>query len=168
MKKIIAILSAALLMSAAAFAEGYICANDVELGAIDSSVAQEDGFFLNGVPEKALEVTKSDTVVIGEDTITQRFKFGSKPKDGGWQAPSVSFPAKAGETVTVWGLSSNKAEARVILIKDESGKIVAELPVNAYDVANCEAQTFKPSKDGTYYAVSKSSTVYIYQIKVSK
>lgn len=166
MKKVIAVLSAVLLAGACAFAEGYISANDVEKGVIDSSVAQEDGFFLNGVPEKALEVNGA-SVTVGEDTFTQRFKFGSKPKDGDWKAPSVSFPAKKGETVTVWGQSSSKTDARVVQIKDESGKVVKELPVNSSSDP-CEPQSFKVEADGTFYAVSKSGTVYIYQIKVGK
>ena len=44
MKKIIAVLAAAFMFGTFAFAEGYICANDLEKGQITSEKSEEDGF----------------------------------------------------------------------------------------------------------------------------
>ena len=55
MKKIIAVLAAAFMFGTFTFAEGYICANDLEKGPITSEKSEEDGFVLYGSAEKAME-----------------------------------------------------------------------------------------------------------------
>ncbi|MCR5725315.1 MAG: hypothetical protein K6G80_09550 [Treponema sp.] len=162
MKKIIAILSTALLFCTLSFAEGYICANDIEKQTFTSEAAQEDGFVLRGTDEKVLECQPCDTVTVGEDTFTQRFKFGSSKLTG------IRFEAKAGEKVTVWGLSSSKTEARVAVFYNADKKSVGEIPVNAYDVTKASVETFTVPADGTYLLASKKNTIYIYQVKITK
>ena len=162
MKKIIAILSTALLFGAAVFSEGYICANDVEKQVFDSEAPQEDGFVLRGTDEKVLECQPCEAITVGEDTFTQRFKFGSSKLTG------IKFTAKAGEKVTVWGLSSGKTEARVAVFYNEAKKSAGEVPMNAYNTANCSVETWTVPADGTYTLASKKNTLYIYQVKITK
>ena len=162
MKKLIATLSAALLLSAAVFAEGYICANDVEKQTITTEVPQDDGFILRGTDEKVLECQPCEAVTVGEDTFTQRFKFGSSKLTG------IRFTAKAGEKVTVWGLSSGKTEARVAVFYNEAKKSAGEVPVNAYDITKCSVETWTVPEDGTYLLAAKKNTIYVYQVKITK
>ncbi len=162
MKKIIALLSTALLFGAAVFAEGYICANDVEKQVFTTEVAQEDGFSLRGTDEKVLECQACDPVTVGEDTFTQRFKYGSSKLTG------IKFSAKAGEKVTVWGLSSGKTEARVAVFYNEAKKSAGEVPVNAYDPTKCSVETWTVPADGTYLLAAKKNTIYVYQVKIEK
>ena len=167
MKKLLATIVATLLFGASVFAEGYLSANDVDMGKITSDRKEEDGFVIHGT-QKAIEVTKADIKINGEK-FTQRFKMGgSAVEKGGAPVSVISFPAKKGETVTVYGLSSSKTEARVAEIYDSSKAVIASLPMAVYDETNPTIATFKVPADGTYSIGSKSSTIYIYYINVSK
>lgn len=166
MKKILAVLSAALLFGASAFAEGYISANDLTKGTIiDNDMACEDGFVIHGDPEKFVLIDGGETVSYGEDTFTQRINLKGSGKAAGVR--SVSFPAKKGEKITVYTHSSSKTEARTLVIANEAGEQVAAIPGNVYTDA-VSVETITAPADGTYYAFSKKSGMYIYQIIIAK
>ncbi len=164
MKKIFAAFTAILMMGAAAFAEGYINAADLDKGSFTADIKCEDGFVIHANSEKNVEIKSADARTVGEDTFTQCIKLGGAGK---LDYRSISFPAKAGETVTVQGVSSSKTEARAALVVNEAGETVAELPLKA-DGADVSTETFKAPADGTYYVWSKKSGIYIFQIKVGK
>ena len=167
MKKLLVAIAATLLFGASVFAEGYLSANDVDLGKITTDRKEEDGFVIHGA-QKAIEVTKDDVKVNGE-TFTQRFKMaGAALVKGGDPVCLISFPASKGETITVYGLSSSKTEARVINVYDSNKEVIKTLPMGVYDKENVTVATFKVPANGTYSLGSKSSTIYIYYINVSK
>ena len=168
MKNLLAAIAATLLFGASLFAEGYISANDIDLGKITSDRKEEDGFIIHGA-QKAIEVTKDDVKIKGEK-FTQRFKMGgSALEKGGEPVCYISFPAKKGETVTIYGLSSSKTEARVAEIYNTADKsVVKALPMGVYDKENASVVSFKIPADGRYAVGSKHSTIYIYNINVSK
>ena len=84
---------------------------------------------------------------------------------------SVSFPAKAGETITVWGNSTSKTDMRSIVVIGPDGKSVAELSMDK-DVNGegglASEGSVKVSVDGTYTVFSKKSGINIYKINVGK
>lgn len=170
MKKLLAAIAATLLFGASLFAEGYISANDIDLGKITTDKKVEDGFVIHGA-QKSIEVTKADIKINGEK-FTQRFKMGGSMlvKNDGNPVSVISFPAKKGETITIYGISSSKTEARVAEIYDSSKAAVGSvaLPVYSGDDNAPAIGTFKVPADGTYSVGSKNSTIYIYYISVTK
>jgi len=167
MKKILAVLSAALLFGASVFAEGYISANDLTKGTmIEADLECEDGFVIHGDAEKFVVIdAPGNPVSHGEDIFTLRINLKGSGKVG--SPRTVSFPAKKGEKVTVYTHSSSKTEARTLVIANEAGEQVAAIAGNiATDPVSVETITIPA--DGTYYAFSKKSGMYIYQITVSK
>ena len=147
----------------------YISANDIEVGKIMTDQKVEDGFVIHGA-QKPIEVAKTDIKIAGEK-FTQRFKMsGSAVEKGGEPVSVISFPAKKGETITLYGISSSKTEARVAEIYDESKAVVASIPLPVYsgDDDAPAVGTYEVTADGTYSIGSKSSTIYIYYINVSK
>ena len=167
MKKIIAALAASLLFGASVFAEGYLSANDVPVGEIKADAPQEDGFVIHGKEKKTIKVQKNSTKFAGEK-FTQRLSLGgSRIEEGGAPELVISFPAQKGETLSVYGKSSSKKDDRVAEVYDASGNVVASLPM-VFDGGKTEIQTFKIPADGTYSVGSKTGTIYIYKIEVSK
>ncbi len=167
MKKLLAAIAATLLFGASVFAEGYLSANDVEMGMVTTDKKEEDGFVIHGA-QKSIEVTKADIKIEGEK-FTQRFKMGgSRVEAGGAPVCVISFPAKKGETLTVYGLSSSKTAARVAEVYDSNKEVVASLPMAVYNESEPTVATFKIPADGTYSIGSKSSTIYIYYLNLSK
>jgi len=164
----IAAAAAVFMMSAFAFAEGYICANDLEPGEVTEVKNEEDGFVLNATAEKNITVEKKPLhkTKDGEDFTVAIKLNGSGKKD----FRSISFPAKAGETVTVWGNSGSKTEVRPLLVVNEAGEIIKELPMDVDGQAGTIASegSFKVPADGVYTVYSKKSGINIYQIKVTK
>ena len=107
MKKILTAIAVTLLFGASVFAEGYISANDLELGTVDSPRKEEDGFVLNATnAEKqflVIEDKSKDPVTCDGEKIINRINFkGGGKKD----YRSISFPAKAGETVKIYCASA--------------------------------------------------------------
>lgn len=145
-----------------AFAESYVNANDLKPGTFTDVQALEDGFSLIGTADKPVEVGKADNVVYKDETFTQRIKLGGSGKV---DARCVGFSAKSGQTVTVLGHSSSKTDTRVVIIADESGKPVGTVDVTPYSGAPALG-TVKIKADGKYFAYSKSSGIYIYEITV--
>ena len=166
MKKILAVLSAALLFAASAFAEGYISANDITKGTIiDNDLACEDGFVIHGDAEKFVVVDGGEAVSYGDETFTQRINLKGAGKAAGVR--SVTFPAKKGEKVTVYTHSSSKTEARTLVIANEAGEQVAAIAGNV-STDPVSVETITIPADGTYSAFSKKSGMYIYQIIIAK
>ena len=56
MKKLVTFLASCLMLGTFAFAEGYICANDLEAGEITEETKEEDGFVLNANAEKNITI----------------------------------------------------------------------------------------------------------------
>jgi len=165
MKKLMAVIAATFMMGAAVFAEAYISANDLEPQVITSEVKCEDGFTLIATPEKGMEVSKQSSDCpnsVGDETFTKRIKIGGSGKV---EYRSISFPAKAGQTVTVYSKSSSKTESRLVALLDAEGKTVATSEAGAYP-SEISVGTFKIEADGTYYITSKKSTIYVYEIIV--
>ena len=167
MKKLIsaiAAISAALLMGASAFAEGYINANDLTPASITEDLAAEDGFVIHGTAEKFVLIDSSDPAKAGDDVFTQRINLkGSGKAD----VRSVTFPAKKGETITIYAASSSKTDARTINVANEAGEVVKEVSVKPY-TDGVTVDSFKAPADGTYAAYSAKNSMYIYQITVAK
>lgn len=167
MKKIIALLTAAAAaMTMSVFAEKYVSANDLELGTLTDTKALEDDFVIVATPEKAVEITKQsadapNSIATGE-TFTQRIKIGG---GGTPEYRNISFPAKAGQKVTVYCKSGSKTEDRVALVCSADGTELGSIVAAAY-TGEISSGVVQIPADGNYYVTSKKSTVYIYEIVV--
>ena len=167
MKKIIAVLSAAFLAGACAFAEGYICANDLEKGQVTAVTQEEDGFVLNASEEKAMTIDSMKAYTYNDETFTQRIKLNGAGKP---DYRSISFPAKKGEKITIYGISGAKTETRPLLVVNSTGAEVAQVvmdmmpPDDGTLVPTVETVTVPA--DDTYTIYSKKSGINIFQIKV--
>lgn len=168
MKKIFAVTAATLLLGAFSFAEGYINANDLEKGSITEVKQEEDGFILNASVEKNLSIEKCDAKKSGDEIFTQRI---STKGSGDKNVRNIEFPAKAGETISIFCLSSNKSSARPIHVITADGAEVAVLSAEPdANGVNGEVSvvSVQAPADGNYKVFSKSGGAYIYQIKVGK
>ena len=169
MKKLVGIMFAACLtLCTSVFAEGYFSAEDMEKGTITENVAVEDGFVLNATSEKYMNIAKKPVhkASNGEEfTMALQLQGSGKP-----DYRSVSFPAKAGETITVWGNSTSKTDTRAIVVTGPDGKAIAELPmdIDGQDGTPASEGSVKVSVDGTYTIDSKKSGINIYKINVGK
>jgi hypothetical protein len=162
----IAAASAVLLMGAFAFGEGYINANDLENGEIVAEAKQEDGFVILGTADKnvTVDTCPAHTADDGE-VFTKRIKL-----NGGGDATfrCISFPVKKGETITVYGNSGSKTDARVLVVVGTAGA-VTELSMDPDPSgAKPTIATFKAAADDTYSVYSKKSGLNVYQIKITK
>ncbi len=165
MKKCIVFAAGFLFLSGLLTAAGYVNANDLEKGTFTIEVKLEDNFALHGTAEKAIIVDAADegkTAPDGE-VFTQRINTKGS---GNMAQRSVSFPVKAGEKVTIYGHSSSKTDTRTMLIVDSDGQTVFSMDVGPYATADVAIGSFNAPADGTLYAWSKSSGIYIYCIKV--
>lgn len=168
MKKLVGIISACLMLCTAAFAEGYFSAEDMEKGTITEDKAVEDGFVLHATSEKYMNIAKKPMhkASNGEEfNMALQLQGSGKP-----EYRSVSFPAKAGETITVWGNSTSKTDMRSIVVAGPDGKVVKELPmdVDGQDGTPASDGSVKAPVDGTYTIYSKKSGINIYKINVGK
>ncbi|MBP5283635.1 MAG: pre-peptidase C-terminal domain-containing protein [Treponema sp.] len=168
MKKImskIATLAAIFMLGSFASAEGYISANDLQKGNVTDVLKCEDDFTIIATPEKNVEITSQSQDCPCEangEVFTQRIKIGGAGKV---DYRSISFPAKAGQKVTVAAKSSSKTEARVVNLLDAEGAVIASGEAGAYPEAITVSELTIPA-DGTYYITSKKSTIYVYLIEV--
>jgi hypothetical protein len=162
----IAAAAAVFLMGVFAFGEGYINANDLEKGEITAAKTAEDNFVLTGTADKNITVDGCPTHTADDgEAFTQRIKLNGS---GAADFRSVSFPAKTGEKVTVYGNSGSKTDARVLVVMGAAGA-VTELAMDPDPTgAKPTIATFTAPADGTYTIFSKKSGVNIYQIKVGK
>lgn len=163
MKKIFATLTAFIAtMTMCVFAERYVSANDLDLGVLTEDKALEDGFTIKATTEKSVEITKQGSDQpnkVGDEVFTQRIKFGS----GNATCRNVSFSAKAGEKVTVYGKSSSNSDSRVIAICKDDGTEVGTVSV-APAGSDISSGTVSIPEAGNYYVTSKKNTIYIYEI----
>lgn len=147
----------------------YVSANDIDKGVVSTSLEQPDGFVLVATEEKAMEVQSIADVpkTVGSDVFTQRI---STKGSGKVDYRNISFPAKAGETIRCYALSSSKTDSRPLhVVNVESGEEIGTItmlpdtgsnPVTVEDVA--------VTKDGKYCVYATSGTGYIYQVIVGK
>ena len=168
MKKIIAVLAAAFMFGTFTFAEGYICANDLEKGPITSEKSEEDGFVLYGSAEKAMEVKKCDTRTIGDDTITQAISTkgsGSVIK----MERIITFPAKAGETIRIYCNNSGAGSRPLHLVNVDTKEEIKTIAAGSYkDDGPVHIDSTKVAANGTYGVYSTSGGMYIYKIEINK
>ena len=168
MKKLVGIISACLMLCTAAFAEGYFSAEDMEKGTITEDKAVEDGFVLHATSEKYMNIAKKP---MHKASNGEEFNMALQLQGSGNATfRSVSFPAKAGETITVWGNSTSKTDMRSIVVAGPDGKVVKELPMDIDGEAGTPASdgSVKAPVDGTYTIYSKKSGINIYKINVGK
>ncbi len=164
MKKFLALFSAALLFGASAFAEGYINANDLTLGEITEDKTEEDGFVIHASAERMVVIDKADGQKYEDEVFTQRINLKGKIVG---KARCVSFPAKAGEKITVYCLSSSKTDARVVVVRNEAGETLKEISAAAANPVVSVGEIVAPA-DGEYTVGGTNGGVYIYQITVGK
>ncbi|MBR6912671.1 MAG: hypothetical protein IKN34_02535 [Treponema sp.] len=152
----------------------YINANDLEKAVLTETLVDEvSGFTLNATAEKTLEVKSCDPRQIGDDLFTQtistkgsgKFVLGEEPLN----FRTISFPAKAGDSIIVYATTSSKTDERPLHVvnmanAEEIGTITM-MPDNGKDMTVAEVLV---KEDGNYCIYSTSGTGYIYQIKVGK
>ncbi len=164
MKKSMAVFAGFLFFMGAAFAEGYVNANDLETGTVKSKVELEDGFALIGTEEKSLTIDNTEVPAAPDgEVFTKRINLKGA---GSADYRTVTFPVKSGEKVTVYALSGSKTDVRTLLFVNENGEQVASVDVPPYTGGKIEIGSFKVSANGTLLAYSKSGGIYIYCIKV--
>ena len=163
MKKILAVTALVSLIALSVCAEGYVNANDLEKGTLTSESALEDGFKILSTAEKPVVIdAPGDPLPKNPDGEQFNLRINLKGK-GNTEYRCVSFPAKAGETITVDCATSSKTDTRTLVVVDAEGNNVLSIAAAPGDVARGKA---KAPKDGTYYAFSSGSGMYIYQIDV--
>lgn len=155
----------ALSSGSALFAEQFLSANDLELGAF-TSPKTVDSFTITATAEKNMQVDAQTPAIAASDgeVFNARVKFG-----GGGAATyrSLKFTTTAKAEMTVYLSSSSKTDARVLcLVNAADGSIVAEIPAPAYNDATCEKATVTVPAAGDWYIMSKNSGIYLYQIVV--
>ena len=168
MKKLVTFLSACLMLGTFAFAEGYFSAEDLEKGTITADTAVEDGFVLHANEEKYMNIAKKP---MHKAPNGDEFNMALQLQGAGkLEYRSVSFPAKAGEIITVWGNSTSKTDMRPLVVVGPDGKTVKELPMDIDGEAGTPASdgSVKAPVDGTYTVYSKKSGINIYKINVGK
>lgn len=167
MKKLVTLLAACLALSSFAFAEGYFSAEDLDKGTIAEDKTLEDGFVLHANSEKYMTISKKPLhqAPNGEEfTMALQLQGGGKLTER-----SVSFPAKKGETITIWGNSTSKTDMRQIVVLGPDGKTVKELPMGTDEEgAKASEESVKAPADGTYTVYSKKSGINIYKINVGE
>lgn len=165
MKKVL-FFAALSLFSASIFAEGYVSANDLDEGTVQGKMALDDGFAILASAEKAVVIDKAGDSPIPKNADGESFNRRINLKGAGNTATRcVSFPVKAGETITVDCQTSSKTDSRTLVIVDSDGNNVLSVSAAPGEVKRGSA---KASKAGTYYAYSSKGGMYIYQIDVKK
>jgi hypothetical protein len=152
----------------------YLNANDLEKAVLTAPLVDEvSGFTLNASEEKSLEVKSCDPRQIGDDLFTQAISTkGSGKYTVGEDAVNyrtISFPAKAGDSIIVYATTSSKTDERPLHVvnmatAEEIGTITM-MADNGKDMTVAEVVV---KEDGNYCVYSTSGTGYIYQIKVGK
>lgn len=152
----------------------YINANDLTLEVLDKTVVDEtSGFTLNATEEKVMEVKKCDQRTIGDELFTQAISTKGSGKytigEDALNYRTISFPAKAGDSIIVYTTSSSKTDSRPLHVvnmatAEEIGTIDM-MPDNGKDMTVDEVIV---KEDGNYCVYATSGTGYIYQIKVGK
>ena len=170
MKKLITVVAASLLLGASVFAEGFINANDLAVGTVDSPRKEEDGFVLNATKAEkqflVVEDKSSDPVTCDGEKITNRINF-----KGGGAADyrSISFPAKAGETIKIYCASAKKDSERPIKMINADGVEIKEFAAAKDDKSKPIAPlTIKAPATSTYTLFAKGGGWYLYKIEVVK
>ncbi len=162
MKRIVSFAAVALL-TATAFAKGYVNANDLEKGTLEGKTALDDGFSILASAEKPVLIdAPGDPLPKNDDGEIFNMRINLKGK-GSSKLRCVSFSAKAGETIMVDCATSSKTDTRTLVVVDEDGNTVLSIPSAPEKVTRGKA---KAPKSGTYYAYSSGSGMYIYQIDV--
>ncbi|WP_294429682.1 hypothetical protein [uncultured Treponema sp.] len=167
MKKIMAAIAATLLFGASVFAEGYICANDLEKASITEVKQEEDGFVLVASVEKAMEVKTVDPKAVGDDTFTQAIST----KGSGNAAKRerlITFPVKAGETIKIIANNSGSGSRPLHLVNLDTNEEIAVFAVTSMKEGPAYVDSAKAAVAGTYAVFSTSGGMYIYKIEITK
>lgn len=164
MKKTFGVAAILAFMAFGAFAEGYVSANDLDAGTIESAKSLDDGFKILASAEKAVAIDKAGDGKTNADgeKFNQRINLKGA---GSTSVRSVSFPVKAGETIVVDTETSSKTDSRTLVVVDADGNTVLSIAAAPGKVARGKV---KATKAGTYYAYSSKGGMYIYQIDVTK
>ncbi len=153
------------VLGAPLFAAGYISSNDLDPGTLSSSATYDDGFVIKATNEKkvSIEAVAEGRKAADGEVFNTRIKLGGS---GSKDFRSVSFPAARGEKAVVYLNSSSKSDARILVVADAQGTVVASLtaPPDADGTAGI-ATCLLPAA-GTYTVYSKSGGINIYQIIV--
>ena len=165
MKKLIATLTAlAAAMTMSVFAEKYISANDLEKETLTANKTCEDDFTITASDEKSVEIGSQSSDcpnAVNGEVFTKRIKLGS----GKFAFRSITFPAKAGQKVTVYCKSSSKTDARVISVLNEKNEEVGTIDAKAYPDEMSTGSVTIP-EDGNYAVTPKKNTIYVYEVIV--
>ena len=141
-----------------------------DLGTVDSPRKEEDGFVLNATnAEKqflVIEDKSKDPVTCDGEKIINRINFkGGGKKD----YRSISFPAKAGETVKIYCASAKKDAERPVKMINADGVEVKEFSAPKDDKSKpITPLTFKVPATSTYTLYAVGGGWYLYQIKIEK
>lgn len=122
-------------------------------------------FTLNATVEKPLKVEAVNEGVLAEDgeSFNARISTGGS---GDASTRSISFKTTGPATVLVYTLSSNKTEARTVVVTDASGSSMGEVVAPASAGSQAKVGTVTLAKAGSYVVASKSGGVYIFKIVV--
>jgi len=162
MKKILAVVSTLLLVGTFAFAEASIKADDFAQSESITENVTVKGFTLKASDENDVRVKSSKKVAPDGASFNQRIELRGKFKGG---VRCISFTAKKGEKVTVYGNSGSKTDKRTIAIQTAKGKSIKEFPGDVYTAAVSVGEATIP-EDGEYRVCSTSGGVYIYGITI--
>lgn len=162
MKKICVAVTALLAAGALAFAEGSFTANDLDPSDSVTEKIELNGFTINASKEKEIRVTAKKKTAPDGTSFTRLVDLRGKPSSG---ARTITFSAKAGETVVVYGNSASKTDKRNALVQTDKKKTVKSIKLEPQsgDVSMGEA---KITEDGTYQVVAENGGIYIYGIIV--
>lgn len=162
MKKILAAVSALLLVGAFAFAEASMKADDFEQNESIIEKVEANGFALIASKENDMRVKSSKKVAPDGASFLQRIETRGKMKGG---TRMITFTAKKGEKITVYGNSGSKTDTRDILIQTAKGKTIKSFTGKIY-TAEISIGEVEAPEDGEYRVCSQSGNVYIYGITV--
>lgn len=162
MKKIFVAVTALLAAGALAFAEGTFMANDLNPSDSVTEKIELNGFTVTASKEKEVRVTAKKKTAPDGTSFTRLLDLHGKPSAG---ARTITFSAKAGETVVVYGNSASKTDKRNALVQTDKKKTIKSIQLNpqAGDVSMGEV---KIPEDGTYWVCADNGGIYIYAIIV--
>ncbi len=161
MKRFSMLLLIACVLVAPLCAEAFLSANDLAPEKITTNKTI-DGVTIKATADKAVNVEGIDQVrtTADGDVFNSRIKLnGSGSKD----LRCLSFPAKKGETLTVYCNSSSKTDARTLVVANADGTSIASLTAEPDSGVAAVASCTIPA-DGTYVVYSKASGINLYQI----
>ncbi|MDE5798540.1 MAG: hypothetical protein K2H73_05915 [Treponemataceae bacterium] len=163
MKKICVAVTALLAAGVLAFAEGTFMADDLNPSDSVTEKIELNGFTINASKEKEVRIMAKKKTAPDGTRFTRLVDLRGAPAS---EARTITFSAKAGETVVVYGNSGSKEDKRTALVQNADTKTtITSISLNP-QAGKVSMGEVKIPEDGNYQVCSEKGGIYIYGIIV--